>query len=256
MIRIGLVALLGTSVPVVARAEHHHDGPHLHGASVSSSFAAGVELVAARFETMTFIGDYQGVLPSVQWARGRFGATANLGVYRLMENGRRLYGVGDFAVSGQAVLLGRGAGHLGVAVPVSLPTGDDVTGFGMGHVMMMPTVWASWGTPRLLLGAAVGYGRALDGTTHHDHGAWPLVEPMNMQEVTWGVNADVPLGRVIRAGVRASGGVAIGTGHDRAVGGLRAAWVEGRVETAAELQAGIAGDPFVVRGLVESVVHF
>jgi len=255
-IRIGLAVLLGTALPVVARAEHHHDAPHGHGASVGSSFAAGVELVAARFATMTFIGDYQGVLPSVQWSRGRFGATANVGMYRLLENGRRLHGLGDLAVSGQAVLLGRGGGHLGVAVPVSLPTGDHATGLGMGHVMVLPTVWAIWSTPRLVLGASAGYGRALDGDTHHDHGAWPLVEPMNMQEVTWGVNADVPLGRVIRAGVRASGGVAIGTGQDRVAGGLRAAWVEGRVETAAELQAGIAGDPFIIRGLVETVVHF
>ena len=226
--RIGLLALLGTCVPAIARAEHHHDGSHAHGASVGSSFAAGVGLVAARFDTMTYIGDYQGVLPSrAVGARAVRRRRRTSALYRLLENGRRLYGVGDLALSGQAVLLGRGAGHLGVALPVSLPTGDHVTGFGMGHVMMMPTVWANWSTPRIVLGAAAGYGRALGGDTHHDHGAWPLVEPMNMQEVTWGVNADVPLGRVIRVGVRASGGVAIGTGHDRVVGGVRAAWVEG-----------------------------
>ncbi|CAN5899980.1 hypothetical protein BH11MYX3_BH11MYX3_11090 [soil metagenome] len=239
-----------------ARAEHDHGGGHHHSAGTPSSFGAGVGLVVARYDTDVFIGDYQGVLPSVMWMRGRFGATANVGLYRLTENGARRYGFSDVVLSGQVTLLERHRALLGVALPVSLPTGDHATGFGMGHVMVMPALWASSSLRRVKLGASAGYGRAIGGGTAHDHGSWPLVDPMNLQELTWTASAYTPLGTELHAGVRMSGGVPIGAGRNRVTGGGRAIWTARSVETAFEIQAGFAGDPFILRGLVESAVHF
>jgi hypothetical protein len=221
-----------------------------------SSFGAGVGLVAARYDTEIYAGDYQGVLATLSWTRGRFGASAGMGAYRLVENGLTRYGVSDVVVSGQATLVESSRALFGVALPVSLPTGDRYAGFGMGHPMVMPAMWASASVLRLQLGGSVGYSRAIGGEAHHDHGSWPIVDPMNLQELTWTANAYAPLGAAIHVGVRMSGGIPIGDGRDRASGGVRVIWSQARIETAFEVQAGLTGDPFILRGLAESAVHF
>jgi hypothetical protein len=247
---------LGAFAPGTARAEHDHGGGHHHPVETVSSFGAGVGLVAATYDTEVYVGDYQGVLPTVSWMRGRFGASAAVGAYRLVENGLTRYGVSDVVLSPQATLVERKGAIFGVALPVSLPTGDRYGGFGMGHMMVMPAAWASAPIGPVRVGGSVGYARAIGGEAHHDHGSWPLVDPMNLQELTWTANAYVPLARALQAGVKMSGGVPIGDGRNRASGGVRVIWTQGQVETAFEVQAGFAGDPFIVRGLVESAVHF
>ena len=253
---ITVALVLGVVAPGVARAEHDHGGGHHQPVEPVSSFGAGVGLVAARYDTKVYVGDYQGILPAVSWTRGRFGASASVGAYRLVENGLTRYGMSDVVLTAQATLVeGRGA-MLGIAVPVSLPVGDHVTGFGMGHVMVMPAVWASGAVRRVRVGGSVGYGRAIGGEADHDHGSWPIVDPMNLQEITWTANAYLPLASGLQAGVKMSGGVPIGDGRNRVTGGVRVIWTQSTVETAFEVQAGFAGDPFILRGLLESAVHF
>ncbi len=253
---IVIASALGGLAPGAARAEHDHGGGHHHPVDTVSSFAASVGLVAARYDTEVYAGDYQGVLPALGWMRGRFGASAAVGAYRLVENGLTRYGVSDVVLSAQATLAEANGAMFGVALAISLPTGDRYGGFGMGHMMVMPAVWGSGAMGRVRLGGSVGYGRAIGGEAHHDHGSWPLVDPMNLQELTWTANASVPLGSALQAGVKMSGGVPIGDGSNRVSGGVRAIWTQGQVETAFEVQAGFAGDPFILRGLVESAVHF
>jgi hypothetical protein len=233
---------------------HHEDGE-----PASSSLAAGVTFVAASYQTMDYGGDYQGVVPSASWALGRFSVGASWAYYRLFENGAHQRGVGDAVVHGHAALLVRDDVQAGVMLAASAPTGDDVVGLGMGHVMLMPAGWGAWRFARVVVTGSFGYSRALvDASSHHDHGAWPLVEPMNMSELTWSGGGELALGAGVRAGVRLSGGVPIGAlpGHERVVGTLRAAWGQRRVETAAELQAGLAGDPFTVRGVLSAALRF
>ena len=253
---IVIAVTLGAFAPGSARAEHDHGGGHHHSVETVSSFGAAVGLVAARYDTEVYVGDYQGVLPALSWMRGRFGASAAVGAYRLVENGLTRYGVSDVVLSAQATLVEGNGAMLGIALPVSLPTGDRYGGFGMGHLMVMPAVWASGAVGRVHLGGSVGFGRAIGGEAHHEHGSWPLVNPMNLQELTWTANAYVPLASALQAGVKMSGGVPIGDGRNRASGGVRVIWTQGQVETAFEVQAGFAGDPFILRGLVESAVHF
>jgi hypothetical protein len=81
---------------------------------------------------------------------------------------------------------------------------------------------------------------------------------MNMSELTWMASGDHALTSELHVGARMSGGIPVGNlvGHTRVVGAFRVAFGHGRLETAAEVQAGIAGDPFTVRGVVETALRF
>jgi hypothetical protein len=236
-----------------ARAEHDH-GPA--PTTASSTFGASVSLFAARYDQMLYEGDYQGFSTALQWSDARFAVSASLPMYRLVENGRTLYGPGDGVVSGQ-VTHQRDAWLGGIAVAVSVPTGERRHGLGMGHAMVMPAMFLGVSIDRVRLAATTGYGRALgDPGSDHDHGQWPIVEPMNLSELTWGASADVLIVPAVTAGARLLGAVPIGDGQSRVVAGARTAWTAGRVGAGFEIQAGLHGDPFSIRGVFETTVRF
>lgn len=244
-------------LPSVAWADHHGMtmAPDRGGAA---SFSASLSLLAASFSTTSFVGDYQGAVPALTASMKQLSVGASLPLYRLQKNGLATHGPGDLVVHGQTKVVARGHAGAGALLALSVPTGDGRVGLGMGHAMLMPAGWAFWHHDRVMIMASTGYGRALTTLgSHHDHGPWPIVEPMNMSELTWSANADVSLAPGLGTSLRMSGGVPVGgNGHDRVVGAVRVSWSERRVDTAAELQAGIAGDPFNVRGVVETTVHF
>jgi hypothetical protein len=249
----GAIAIvLGLSAS--ARADHHHaidsDG--------DAPFAVGVSLIAATYSPEPFYGgDYEGAVPSVRWASGRFAAAASLPLYRLESNGITRYGLGDALVQGQVKLYTEGAWSAGAALAVTLPSGVDFEGFGMGHPMVMPAAIGGWSSDGVTIGASAGYGRALADLGGHDHGMWPLVEPMNMSELELAANGDVMIARGLHGGVRVSAGVPIAAqGRDRVIGAARIAWGTGRVESGAEIQVGLVGDPFTVRGIIDTALRF
>jgi hypothetical protein len=253
------IAVLGLSASV-ADADHHGMAMGTQGGSDDAAFGAGVSLLAASYSTMDYIGDYEGVVPALSWGTPRLSVAAALPIYRLEANGLQRFGPGDVIAHAQYALVARTSVVAGAMLALTAPTGDSVGGLGMGHPMVMPAMWAAWHVHRVTLTASGGYGRALtfdNMSSHHDHGPWPLVEPMNMSELTWSAAADVALGDGIHGGAHVSGGVPVGEpGHDRLVGALRLAWGTARVETAVELQAGLVGDPFTIRGLAETALHF
>lgn len=251
---IGAATLVGLAGS--ARAQHHHmepaheDGPH-------HELGVGIALVAATFDTMSFVGNYQGALPSVQWSHGRYGVAASTGVYRLEENGADFFAFGDVHVHGHVAIAGDSRASVGVVGGVSAPTGDAQRGTGMGHVMLMPAVYGMAARGSLTGTASLGYSRALGGDMDHDHGPWPLVEPMLMSEVSWSAGADIAWTHQASTGLRFAGGIPAGAAGDmRVQAGARFAWHAGRVESAAEIQAGLAGDPFTVRGVVSTALSF
>jgi hypothetical protein len=249
------LVVIGILASASARADHQHG--MITGAGTGTTVSAGLSLVAAAFETMTYGGDYQGVIPAMRASHGRFAIAGSIGMYRLHENGRELFGAGDAVVHGQARLFSRGRAAAGVALAVSAPTGDHLVGFGMGHPMLMPATYAQWSNGEVSVDGSVGYGRAIGGTqSHESHGMWPLVEPMNLAEVTWTASGDITLARGLRTGARFSGAVPTGDGDTRVIGGFRVLWNEGRVDTAFEIQAGVAGDPFSLRGVLETALRF
>jgi hypothetical protein len=235
-----------------ARAEHDHSVEH----GGASAFGAGVTMVAASFDTMFYSGNYQGLEPALHWSNERFGAGINVALYRLEENGAQFYGFGDVVAHGQARLVGGHQLSAGVVAGVSLPSGDERHGLGMGHPMAMPALYVASTLDRVGLSATAGYSRAIGGDTDHDHGMWPIVEPMNLSELTWSAAGDYAFTPGVHGGARLSGGVPIGNGDHRAIGALRVAWASGRFTTAAELQAGLVGDPFILRGIVSTGMTF
>jgi hypothetical protein len=259
---IAAAMLVGSLTPqgsAIASAEHDHafamSENHQDGAS---GLSVSVVVEAARYDSGFYVGSYQGVLPSLDWARGRFGASATIGLYHLDENGLSVYGLGDAMATGHATLWSTEALQAGVALHVMVPTGSEVEGLGMGHVMAMPSAWGAWRTRSVTVTASAGYSRAMTslGGTQHEHGAMPLVDPMNLQELAWSAGAELAVGAGVRVGGRALGGVPLGAGRTRVIGGGRVAWGTARVSTGLELQLGIAGDPFSIRGVVDTALRF
>lgn len=248
------IAILLASAPAFAQHDHAHDD---HAASRPAALAAGVALVAASFDTTYYVGNYEGVVPSVRWSDARFAAIASAGVYRVSKNGAQSYDFADIGLHGQASIVRKDTFDAGVLAGISLPTGDSAHGTGMGHAMVMPGVYAAWSVERVRLAASVGYSRALGAASGHDHGAWPLVSPMLMSEISWTAGADVRMAPPITAGLRSAGGLPTGDGGGaRAIAAGRVAWRSGRVDSAFEIQAGVVGDPFTVRGVVSTMVSF
>jgi hypothetical protein len=256
---IGVAALVGSFAPQasgVAFADHEMMMSENHHAD-SSELSVGVSVEAAAFDTMYYVGSYQGITPQLGWARGRFGASATIGLYHLTENGLSVYGLGDGAIGGHAMVFATEALRVGVAAHVMLPTGSERDSLGMGHTMAMPSVWATWRAGAVSVATSAGYARAMTalGGGQHVHTS-PLVDPMNLQELTWRTGADLEVGHGVQVGGRALGGIPIDTGRTRVIGGGRVAWGTPRVSTAFELQLGLAGDPFTIRGVVETALRF
>jgi hypothetical protein len=229
-----------------ARADHGHGVEH----GGASAFGAHMTMVAASFDTMLYVGNYQGVIPSLHWSNETFAAGASVALYRLEENGAEFYGFGDAVAHGQATLVRAGAIHAGAIAAVSAPVGDELRGMGMGHPMLMPALFGMWMHDRVMATATAGYSRAIGGDTDHDHGMWPLVEPMNLSELTWSAAGDYSITRRVQAGARVSGGVPIGSGDNRVIAAVRVGWASGHFTSAGELQAGLVGDPFTIRGVL------
>jgi len=252
--------LLGIAIPNGALADHshHHDAATTDDAD-TSMMSASLGLMAATYRTMSFEGDYQGMTPGLHWANARFAASTGIGTYRLRKNGALYHGVGDLFVHGQVTLLGHHARSAGLAFPISLPTGSQREGLGMGHVMVMPALWGSWATGGLTLAGSAGYGRAIGASqdSDHPHGTGPIVDPMNISELTWSASGDYAVARALRLGARMEGAIALDdTGVHRTIGAARAVWTAGRFDTKAEVQFGIAGDPFQMRGVIETALRF
>lgn len=250
-----LAGALVLGAPRIACADHATGSDHHHHGD-AAQLSVGLSLAAAEFETVFYVGSYQGIAPSVGWMNGRFGASASIGLYHITENGLSRYGLGDAMIAGHATMLATDTLDAGVALHVTGPTASHAPGLGMGHAMAMPSAWATWRAQPVAITASAGYGRALAALDAHDHGPMPLVDPMNLQELTWSAGAEVDVGSSVRVGGRTSGAVPIGTGVTRVIGAGRVAWGTSRVSTALELQLGIAGDPFTLRGVVETALRF
>lgn len=256
---------LSTSTSVRAEHEHHHhadegDAPfasvlseHRHG------YGASLGVVLANYDATLFSGAYQGAVLGGWWMRGRFGVAASVPAYHLTKNGAAVDGVGDLMVHGHAMLVSRRRFSVDAMLMASAPTGDGQRGLGMGHAMAMPEVGVRWMGTRVSASAWLGYGRMLGGAlAHAEHGLkmWPLVEPMNAEEVTASATGMLALAPTLAVGLQAKAATPIGDGDTRVTGGGRVAWLAGRVETSLRLDRGFVGSPFGLRGLLETVVRF
>ncbi|HEY4056194.1 MAG TPA: hypothetical protein VGM39_06270 [Kofleriaceae bacterium] len=247
---------------------HHHSGAHelLGTMHVHDAFVMSLSVLAADYTSPLFEGDYQGGIVGAWYSRGRFGGGASIGAYEINKNGRDVTGVGDLMLHGHVTAYEQGDVKLGAMLMVSLPTGNDVDGIGMGHVMLMPEAWITYAPGPFALAASAGYARMQGGAAAHaEHGApmWPLVDPMYAQEITFGGTAMYSLTHQLGVGVRGAGAVPVGADTvpvgdsdlRLSVGG-RAVWIAGPVTTTFEVMGGVAGDPFGLRGVLETALRF
>jgi len=231
---------------------------HDHAWLAADGVAASVSLVAARFDTMLYGGDYQGVVPALRWSHDRFAVGAMAPLYRIVENGLETLGAGDVMVHGQVTIMRHEHHAAGATLGVSAPTGDHLRGLGMGHPMVMPAAWGSYAAGRLALAGSLGVSAGFGGAAHHHADTmWPLVDPMNRSELSWSASGDLALAPAWRLGATLSGGVpVVEAGVTRVIAGARAVWITHRVQTGFELQAGLAGDPFTLRGVAQTTLAF
>jgi len=252
------LVLVAWLVPRTAGADHAGHDMAMSETHQMSELSAGIAVSAAQYDNPLYLGSYQSVAPAVGWMSQRFGAGATLALYHLTKNGLSVYGMGDAMVMAHATVITADELQAGIALHMMFPTGSERDGLGMGHTMAMPSAWATWRAQAVSVNASAGYGRALVsiGGGAHDHGPTPLVDPMNLQELTWDAGADVTVTQRLRVGGGARGAIPIGNGTNRVIGAGRVGWGTSRVSTGFELQVGIDGDPFTVRGVVETALRF
>lgn len=260
-----VVAAVVTSTggTAVAQHDHHHAGPARPAAAGATTtvpprpFEVGLSMTAARFDQMLYGGDYAGLGVHLGAHRGRFGARIELTAYHLRKNGAAIDGIGDLAVGVDALAYQHGALATGVGLGATLPTGAPLTGLGMGHPMLMPVAWVARDGARASLGASVGWCGAVQAEpSHHTHGAWPLVDPMSSSELTASIHGEVTVDGPFRAVAKLLVAIPLASQPTRMVAAIGGRWLGERSELGAELQAGLAGDPFTVRALVTSALRF
>lgn len=263
--RISLAAaLFATAVLGGSRASAQTCHPLAVKVEHETPFRAHVGLQIASYEVGEERGTYQALYGAFAYQQRWFGAELMLPAYRLAREDASAYGLGDIVltVRGTALSLRDDRVRLGVEVPVSAPTGDADRQLGMGHVMFMPGLWFAYGQGPFALQAQLGYGRVLGQEDAHAHhaaiapGRSPIVNPMNREELEHALALRLEVQRYLAVQARWFGAVPIGDGVTRQVlGGGAAAHFE-PWELLVELQAPVAGDPFVVRLVTQVGVLF
>lgn len=244
-----------------ADMHHMHHGHHGHHApprrwwlGASSAAIAGSGTVAGEAR------DYQGLSLALHGGWRRLSARGVLPAYRVADEG---VGLGDALGAVAAdVVPGRGRVRAGLALSASLPTGDSDAGRGMGHAMIAAGGWARAPVGPIRADVAAMWARALgDGAEHiaHRHlsAMWPLVDPMNPEEIVVDGRGTAAIGRRVRAGVGGTYGAPLSTaGVVRLITYAVAEVTRGRHELAAQLAAPMIGDPFVARATVELTYRY
>jgi hypothetical protein len=256
---LAVLACLCTARPVLGQICHPappDDGAARGDDAADGARAAGRGLVVSlAAEAMALDGaDVQGLTPSLAWQGARLGARVAVPGYRMADDrGGRTVGLGDVTVEASARVLGGGDRRAGVVAAIALPTGDADQGFGMGHAMVMPGVWAAASTGRLRIAVTGSFGASLADADAHGmhHHAGPQINPMNAREVAGSLRAGYVVTPSLELHGAALAAVPIGDGVTRAVVGVGIGWRRGSWRADAETDAGAAGRPFVSRGVLQ-----
>lgn len=252
-------------VPGLAAAQHchipdvggkpavHHAGWWLRGST--TALAGSADIVG---EPRT----YEGIGVAIQAGAGRFSGRLHLPAYRVSDAG---VGIGDVGAAASADVVPRSAAlRAGVALSLTLPSGNAGDGRGMGHVMVAGGPWLRIDRPRVRALASVTLASAVgDDAQHlaHRHGStsgWPLVDPMNPREIVTVARAVavlVPGGLDAGAQITYAAPVML-EGETRVVGSVVAEHTFGRYGLQFVLDTPLVGDPFVARALLELSYRF
>ena len=225
---------------------------------------AGVRLDAAGYRNTSYTGDYQGLAPTLGFNHPKVAVMALLPAYRLTRNGRVGYGLGDLAVALRVPVpaFANRTISAGFGLAATLPTGKASDDLGMGHVMLMPEFWFNHERDRVQVVGTVGFARALTsaGSSHHDHGPRPIVNPMNLSEIDASLNSFLRVHDKVWLKLGMFGAMPVGSvnvvGVTRIIAGSGVIVTVRGVEFSAELQAPLTGAPFTARGVLQVGYRF
>ncbi len=240
-------------------AHHGHPGPPRP--APRRWWVAGATTMVAGSGSVGGVGrDYQGVALGVRGGWRRVSGRVSVPAFRVADEG---LGLGDVLTAVAAdVVPGRGPWRAGVMGSASLPTGSSDAGRGMGHVMVAAGAWTRVRAGAARLDGAVVWARALgDGAEHaaHQHLAamWPLVDPMNPEELAVDASASAEVAPGLRAGAGATYAAPLSDGGAaRVLAYALAELGRGRQAYSVQLAVPAYGDPFVARATLEVAHRF
>lgn len=241
--------------------DNGHDGHGGHGGAASESsessgghglgLAIGLRMEAATAAIERRPIDYQGTSLRLDLHLDRFHFRAQGSWYRLRDSIESTNGPGDVLLAAMWTAHRSERLHAGVALPIGFPTGDDEERLGMGHVMIMPGVFAALqATEKITASMGVAYNRALGSSHGHDHGIGPYVNPMTREEI--GFAARVAVRTAPRFQLVAETAIAAPLdGEARMIVGGGFALQRGRGSLSVLAQAGALYSPFTARGVAD-----
>jgi hypothetical protein len=256
---LAAVAAACAALPGRAAAQHHHHGAGAEAAPGIQAHA-GVSFEVGRVESFGADRDYQGVAVMAGARRGAAEIALHLPFYRIELGGAWGESVGDPHIEARwnALALAGGAVEAGLSFAVMPSIGDDDQGLAMGHWMIMTGGFARVSRGRLSGAASLGYGGALGGGGHAEHGGgvWPPVAPMNSHEIEASIQPQIALGRGVGLVAGLSGAAPIGDGKVIGLVEAGATIALGRFELGVRAGHGVAGHPGGLRGATHVMAAF
>lgn len=256
MLTTRLVTIAATVLAVggVARAQHHHHHHHHHGsgddggeemaaAAPSVHLHAMLSVESGSVDAFAGERDYQGAILMMGARRGAFELMGHVPFYRIQLGGNSGTGLGDVHVEGRWVALSAGRTEVGLSAGAMPPFADDDQGLGMGHWMIMAGGFARASRGQLSGQLSVGYGGALGGHGHSEHGVdvWPPVSPMNAHELTTKLGAAIAIAGGVGLDLALHTGTPLGDGAFLGIAGGGVTYDLGRFRLGAGARHGFAG---------------
>ncbi|MDB4986179.1 MAG: uncharacterized protein JWN04_1357 [Myxococcaceae bacterium] len=250
-----LALTLLTCLAQTAEAQTCHT-PALR-ASDDASWRTSASAIFATFSNTSYTGEYQGVQAKAAFLHPRISLEVSLPYYRLERNGLSDKGIGDVATSARVAAYRSADRSLSVGpeLALTLPSGNASHDLGMGHVMLMPGAWLRLQEGKLSMIAQLAYGRSatsLNTSGHHHEAVFPIVNPMNMQEIEHALSAGYAVHPNVGLDLRLLGAVPVhapmGTAREVIAGGLRAN--AGSFDFGAEVQVPLVGAIFHAKTLL------
>jgi hypothetical protein len=225
--------------------------------SAGASWRASATALFATYANASYTGEYQGVQAKLGFLHPRLSIDVALPYYRLVRNGLTEHGVGDVATDVRAVAF-RSADHnfsVGPELALTLPSGDAQRDLGMGQVMLMPGAWLKLQRDKLILIVQAAYGRSassLSMSGHKHEAVFPIVNPMNMQELEHAISVGYALHERVELEGRVLGAVPIaspmGTARELLAGGVQIS--AGIIDVGVEVQVPVVGAIFHAKTLL------
>lgn len=233
-----------------ARAQQCHGTSGLEPEDLG--LRAGFATEVASYTNSAGSGSIFGATVFAEWQRDRFFAGAALPIYYLKRDLGSAVGLGDLLIDLRFAVLDMESWKAGAQIAAMLPIAGSDDAFRMGHLMLMPRLWAELRVADFFGFLQAGYGRAIGDHSGHGGGRRPIVAPMNASEIEAALTAGYAVHENVRlrSSVSLAAPVADDGGIFRSALSIGPQLLLGAFDVSADLHLPIAGDPFDVKVIV------